>query len=407
LDNPGTQIKEYTIATEVLGRDETYDPRIDSMVRVQAGRLRSKVQEYYSGEGKAGRVVIELPKGHYTPAFRYQAVEETGARSAAGLSETAVSGKPIPASGSSPTVDPRLKWAVLVLGGLCVALFLLAVSNYRQIKNLSETQASSIAKLPESEVPTFFWNDFLRSPEPVLVAFSNTRFQGTAESGMKLLNPLDSLPAGYSRSVSHNEPSKAVTEHYTGVGEVMGVYFLGELFSKYERPFRVKRSLLLTWDDLKSENFVFLGSPAENLLLRELPHEQDFVFGGTTNSKIERDWGIINLRPRPGEQTNYLAQQEGPSRSHISEDYALVSMLDGLDTKHRLLILAGITTYGTQAAAEYVTKPGYLKQLLTHLKNTTGSDKQTLPEKFQVLLKVKVNGGVPVQISYVTHHVLR
>jgi hypothetical protein len=59
----------------------------------------------------------------------------------------------------------------------------------------------------------------------------------------------------------------------------MGVYSLGgNVFWKAGHSFRVKRSLLLTWDDLKTENIVFLGSPAENLLLRELPQKQDFVF---------------------------------------------------------------------------------------------------------------------------------
>jgi hypothetical protein len=43
-------------------------------------------------------------------------------------------------------------------------------------------------------------------------------------------------------------------------------------------------------------------------------------------------------------------------------------LLKGLDTNHRLLILAGITIFGTQAAAEYVTNPEYVKELVTHLK---------------------------------------
>src|SRR5918999_5014183 len=62
-------LKEYTIATEVFGRNSDYDPRIDSVVRVQAGRLRTKLQEYYTTEGKGDSVVIDLPKGHYYPVF--------------------------------------------------------------------------------------------------------------------------------------------------------------------------------------------------------------------------------------------------------------------------------------------------------------------------------------------------
>src|SRR3712207_9117003 len=50
LEDQGAQLKEYTIATEVFGRNSDYDPRIDSVVRVQAGRLRTKLQEYYNTE---------------------------------------------------------------------------------------------------------------------------------------------------------------------------------------------------------------------------------------------------------------------------------------------------------------------------------------------------------------------
>ncbi|HKP14283.1 MAG TPA: hypothetical protein VJZ91_19340, partial [Blastocatellia bacterium] len=61
IDQQEDQLKEYTIATEVFGRGEQYSPRTDSVVRVQASRLRSKLQEYYFTEGKGDAVLIELP----------------------------------------------------------------------------------------------------------------------------------------------------------------------------------------------------------------------------------------------------------------------------------------------------------------------------------------------------------
>jgi len=83
-----------------------------------------------------------------------------------------------------------------------------------------------------------------------------------------------------------------------------------------------------------------------------------------------------------------------------------VSLLQGLDPKNRLLILAGITTLATQAAAEYVTRPEYIKDLIDHLNTAPTGRPPQLPPNFQVLVKVKVNGGVPVHVSYLTHHVL-
>ena len=58
-------VKEYTIASEVFGRDASYDPAIDATVRVEAGRLRSRLREYYSSEGREDLLLIELPKGAY------------------------------------------------------------------------------------------------------------------------------------------------------------------------------------------------------------------------------------------------------------------------------------------------------------------------------------------------------
>src|ERR1700751_5236369 len=65
LQNPGTPIKEYQIATEVFGRPADFDSHLDSTVRVQAGRLRVKLAEYYASEGAQDAIVVELPRGSY------------------------------------------------------------------------------------------------------------------------------------------------------------------------------------------------------------------------------------------------------------------------------------------------------------------------------------------------------
>ncbi|MDX2154056.1 MAG: hypothetical protein SFV54_25175 [Bryobacteraceae bacterium] len=69
LDGRSGAIKEQLIATEVYERDASYDPRIDSIVRVEATRLRARLRAYYEGEGKDDTLRIELPKGRYVPVF--------------------------------------------------------------------------------------------------------------------------------------------------------------------------------------------------------------------------------------------------------------------------------------------------------------------------------------------------
>ena len=64
------QIGEYAIGLEVYDRTSSFDPRTDSIVRVEAGRLRSKLRDYYEGEGKDSKIRIEFPKGSYVPTFR-------------------------------------------------------------------------------------------------------------------------------------------------------------------------------------------------------------------------------------------------------------------------------------------------------------------------------------------------
>jgi hypothetical protein len=73
LAGEGHTIKEFVVATEVYGRDVTYDPQIDSTVRVEASRLRAKLREYYASEGASADVEIELPKGSYAPLFHFRA----------------------------------------------------------------------------------------------------------------------------------------------------------------------------------------------------------------------------------------------------------------------------------------------------------------------------------------------
>ena len=72
LDGQDNQLKESVIAVEVFGRKPDHDPLQDSIVRTEAGRLRGRLAEYYVGEGKDDSIIIELPKGGYTPAFRFR-----------------------------------------------------------------------------------------------------------------------------------------------------------------------------------------------------------------------------------------------------------------------------------------------------------------------------------------------
>lgn len=380
VENAEDSLKEYVIATAVFGRQSSYDPRTDSVVRVNAARLRTKLKEYYETEGQLDPVIIDLPKGRYMPAFAHHPPPQTVEREAP-LQALAEVDAPVPVAPSVALAPRRSNVMLYTLGAACVLLAALAAYFYRQ-----QTKAPSAVLTPEP-----VWATMLLSKNPILIAFSNTVFEGKAETGMKYSERLTLHPA--------DSTGKIVDDLHTGVGEVVSVVSLSDLLHRMGHPFRLKRCLLLTWDDVKTENIVFVGSPIENELLKDLPCKQDFVFdkSGTAETRL------VNKRPQAGEAAEYRAESGGPSTRDIRKDYALVSALKGPGGSNRLFVLAGLTTLGTQAATEYVTKPNSLRDLTERLKEPDGG----LPDFYQVVLSARINGGVPVEVEYVTHHVLK
>ncbi len=68
----GSRLTEYVLGVQVFGRPASYDPRLDSRVRVEAHRLRNALAEYYREQGRSDPILIELAPGSYTPSFRYR-----------------------------------------------------------------------------------------------------------------------------------------------------------------------------------------------------------------------------------------------------------------------------------------------------------------------------------------------
>src|SRR5882724_9510588 len=123
LDHPGVSPKEYQIATEVFGRQKDFDPHLDSMVRVQAGRLRAKLAEYYGSEGAVDSILVEMPKGNYLLTF-HQRHPGTGHDHAASSHETS--------DRLTGNGQPSRKWfvAIIVLSVLLAAAVAVATDRF-------------------------------------------------------------------------------------------------------------------------------------------------------------------------------------------------------------------------------------------------------------------------------------
>src|ERR1700680_2858138 len=157
LDHPGEALKEYQIATEVLGRSGGFDPQSDSTVRVQAGRLRMKLAEYYAHEGQEDPIVVELPKGSYSLTFHGRT---PGGQLPAGLTLE---------KESSRGRGSNRGWAVAV-GALSAVLVASLVTSAVLWSGRSRSQAG--AKEPVPSVYQIFWSRFVTAPQPPWVIFS-------------------------------------------------------------------------------------------------------------------------------------------------------------------------------------------------------------------------------------------
>jgi len=106
------QIKEYSVALDVFGRRDSFDQDTDSIVRVQANRLRKRLAEFYGGQGSAHRLQITIPVGQYVPVFAEAAAHEPGAEDA-------------PSRESPPQASGRV-WIVLPAAAFLILLASLA-----------------------------------------------------------------------------------------------------------------------------------------------------------------------------------------------------------------------------------------------------------------------------------------
>lgn len=371
--NPGSPPKEYQIATELFGRRENFDPHLDSLVRVQAARLRAKLAEYYAAEGLGDPIVVELPKGMYGLTFH----------------ERTFGMAPSPGSNDGATAKERSasRWSygwviALVIFSMAFAGLLAVTLDRLLLRHRSEEQAFAEGG-PPAAIRTF-WGGFLLGHEQPWVIFSNAQFVGRPDTGMRYYN-------------GKRDAKQATLDHYTGVGEVLAVHALDGVFEQLKTPLRVKRGSLFSLDDAKNNDLIFIGSPSENLTLLEIPNTREFVFRTVGCCARAGNMEIVNVHPGTGEAKEYLAS---PSNQALTEDYAVIALVPGLEASYAELILAGTTTIGTQAAVEYMCRQNSVEELLKGLGVSTPA--QLKP--FEAVIRVKVVRGVPVSSELVALH---
>lgn len=374
IHDSGTPIREQEIASDVFGRAETFDPRLDSTVRVNVARLRAKLIEYYNGPGASDSVTLELPRGSYTLAFHHRPAE------VAPREAEPEDSRPSLMKGEPAAVIPSSPNHLLVIALICTTAIALILAAALLIgrKGVVENRpyAGDLRSLQR------FWGSLLNGSNEPWVVFSNATFVGRPATGMRYLIP-------------SRDSGQDVVDLYTGIGEVLGVHALDRTFTLLNRSMRVKRGGLLSLDDVQNNDVVFVGSSLENLTLRDVPGLQDFQFKVITEGPKAGEGSIINVAPRDGEPKLFL-----PSPFPLTEDYAVVALVPGLNPSRWALILAGTSTIGTQAAVEFVCAENTVRDLLNH----AGLTKAGSAKFFEAVLDVHVKGGVPLRSEIVLFH---
>lgn len=352
---------EQQIGIRVFDRHPGYNSSEDSIVRTHARLLRQKLAAYFAEEGANEELIVEIPKGHYLPVFVSRKpnfeVLVPAAVNGAGPNEV------LPADAHTR----RSFWSS--------KLFLLLIPVLAAIAVLL-WQAGVKPAFAQSPVERF-WKPFLND-DPPLVIFSNAMFIGDSRNGLRYASP---------PGQADTQQADDYVDTYTGIGELASVYTLTKLFDSYHSRFVLKRSLLTTWDEAKTKNLVFIGSVAENMSLRVLQSTTDFTM--TTGPGFS---GLVNHHPKPGEPQLY-SRPEHP----LTKDYAVLALLPGVQSGKKMLIFSGLTTFGTQAAVDYVCHADTAAELL---RQVTGPRGEIRP--FEAVLETDIGGGVPLQTRLVT-----
>lgn len=373
IEGRAAAINEYVIATRVFGRPDDFDPASATIVRTQAYRLRKKLREYYDSVGAGSPLVVEVPKGHYVPEFRPR-------------TPGADSGKQRPWS-----------WR-LWLGGVLVSVLLFMAGLAVGLRTERGKEVSGRALTPALRQ---FWSGFGAS-RPVIIGYTNPVFYIT-ENG-DLLRPPPGLLGNRGESVPF-ENRAGVRNHpllrgysgplyyedgFTGAGEVIAVQHLTSVFARGGIPFIVKRSRMVTLDDLKNHNAVFVGSQSLTQAVEEVEVLHRFRF--------EPLAGPVNLwRGRivdQADRTRSYSVERHPVTKRLTADHAVVASLPGLLPERRIVFLAGLTTSGTQGAAEFVTSERHMQQLFASPGLNGGGEKY-----FEAVLRVDATKGLDAMNS--------
>lgn len=389
-------LKEYSIGLDALGKPPTYDPSKDAIVRLQASRLRQKLDEYYRSEGRDDSLVIELPRGRFKISWRLK-VSDAPADTGTPKIPAAIT---VPENTAPPNSDSVRRWrntAILMAGVsallACVAWWAL----YRVRDNRVPVAVIGEPAAPLAEL----WRPFLFSKNHLLIAFSNPFFVRLQDGGYRDViyhtmgvNSWDDAKGSAELSALQRALGSAKASPTFNMVErstMISTFVLSRFLAPRLPDISLVRSSDVSWQHLADNDVIFLtglsldrGNPA-------LPVRPAFSLDSA---------GVRNPEPAAGELSLYPDPQD--HQESDGEGLELVSMLPGPLGRTSVMTFASNHAWGIICGVQALTDPSFVRVLAARLKSASGE----LPPYYQVVIKISYRDGTPTTAHYVTHRVL-
>jgi len=335
LQGNGAELKERSIGIEVFGRSPSYDANADPVVRITAGEVRKRLMQYYYDSSHDGELVVELPVGSYVPLFHTvePAVEPELALTA--LELTAQTAAPAPAL-DAPRPTHRLLWSLA--GALVLVAGAVSVDIAARRRD---------APPPPSSLDRFW--------APITAGSSTATYclgEPAKDINVGSINSLDTPVAG-----SNPEPLY-FRLHYSGLFAMADIITLTHTAAALEvrhKAFRVVPASDASFAQLREGPIVLIGA-FDNIWTLRVTQKLRFGFES-------KDGVAVLVDRKSKEQTTWATAWDTPY-AKLSRDYAIVARIHDSLTGQPMIIAAGISEEGTEAAGEILYNPVYLEALL-------------------------------------------
>lgn len=335
-------LKERSIGIEVFGRAPTYDANADPIVRITAGEVRKRLGLYYYDSAHSGELVIELPVGSYVPVFRPAGLTEEASPDLGGPEASVPPSESIPAAivGPEPPKPSRFWWWMLATGFLAIGSVAGVFAGLQ------------IHPPPPPETPSNidrFWEPFISSP--------NTTTFCLGEPAKNInMDSIDSFEAPVS---APTEPQQLyVRLHLAGnlaLADVVTLTRTAAALEARHKTFRVVPASEATFAQLREGPIVLIGA-FDNIWTLRVTQKLRFGFES-------KDGAALLVDRKSGNTATWATAWDLPYQK-LSRDYAIVARIRDNTTGQPVIIAAGISEEGTEAAGEILYNPVYLNSLL-------------------------------------------